>query len=207
MQKTKQKVSFATFFLSLFVFCSAYAQQKTISGVVTEASNGEPVIGASVAIKNTSVGTATDLDGKFSLTVPANGTTLVVSYVGFLPQELPIDKTHFEITLKESATDLDELVVIGYGTQRKRDLTGAISSISAKEITARPVASIGEALSGRMAGVQAATAEGSPDADIIIRVRGGGSITQDNSPLFIVDGFPVSSISDISPNEIATIAC
>jgi TonB-linked SusC/RagA family outer membrane protein len=205
MQKTRRKVSLAAMILFLFVFCSAYGQQRTISGTVTEALSGDPVIGASVSVKNTGAGTATNVDGKFSLSVPADGTTLVVSYIGFITQELPINKDLFEIALRESSTDLDELVVIGYGTMKKRDLTGAVSSIGAKELVSRPVASIGEALTGRMAGVSVTTAEGSPDAEIMIRVRGGGSITQDNSPLYIVDGFPVSSISDISPNEIATI--
>ncbi|MDR1527798.1 MAG: TonB-dependent receptor [Dysgonamonadaceae bacterium] len=206
MQKTKQKVSFATLVLSLFVFCSAYAQQKTISGVVTEAGSGEPVIGASVAINNTSVGTATDLNGKFSLTVPANGTTLVVSYIGFLTQELPIDKTEFSIVLKESATDLDELVVIGYGSVRKKDLTGSVSMIKGDVLVQMPVANAVEAMTGRLAGVRITATDGSPDAEIMIRVRGGGSITGDNSPLYIVDGFPVSSFGDIPAGDIADIS-
>ncbi|MDR0542902.1 MAG: TonB-dependent receptor [Dysgonamonadaceae bacterium] len=205
MQKNKQKVSFLTLFLSLFVFCSAYAQQKTISGVVTEANSGEPVIGASVTIKNTSVGTATDLDGKFSLSVPANGTTLIVSYIGFLTQELPIDKTNFSIVMKENTTDLDELVVIGYGAVKKKDLTGSISTIKGDILVQAPVANTVEAMAGRIPGVRVTTSDGSPDADIQIRVRGGGSINNDNSPLYIVDGFPASNISNIPANDIADI--
>jgi TonB-linked SusC/RagA family outer membrane protein len=208
MQKIRKKVSCTLMLFLLLLFCSATinAQQKTISGIITEAANGEPILGANIHLKGTpSIGTVSDLNGHFTLNVPDDAKTLVITYIGFATQELPIDKTTFDIALKEDATILDELVVIGYGTMRKRDLTGAVSSISSKEITARPVASIGEALSGRMAGVQVTTAEGSPDAEIMIRVRGGGSITQDNSPLYIVDGFPVNSISDISPNEIATI--
>lgn len=100
---------------------------------------------------------------------------------------------------------LDEVVVIGYGTVNKRDLTGSVASVSAKDLAAIPVASASEALTGKLAGVSVTTTEGSPDADIKIRVRGGGSLSQDNSPLYIVDGFPVSSISDIAPSEIQSI--
>jgi TonB-linked SusC/RagA family outer membrane protein len=205
MQKTKQRVSLVALFLTLFVFCSAYAQQKTISGVVSEANNGEPVIGATVTIKNTSAGAATDTDGKFTLVVPANGTTLVVSYIGFLTQEIPIDKEYFEIAMRENATDLDELVVIGYGSVKKRDLTGSVSAIKGDALIQVPVANAAEAITGRLAGVRVTTVDGSPDADIMIRVRGGGSITQDNSPLYIVDGFTVSSIRDIPANDIEDI--
>ena len=207
MQKFKEKVMRMPMFFFLFVFCSlaATAQQKTISGKITEASTGEPVIGANVQVKEASVGTVSDIDGNFKLTVPENGKTLVVSYLGFLTRELPIDKTSFEIALKENLSQLDELVVVGYGTMKKRDLTGAISSVSAKDIAAVPVTSVSEALTGKMAGVQVTTTEGSPDAEVKIRIRGGGSITQSNAPLYIVDGFAVNSISDISANDIATI--
>jgi TonB-linked SusC/RagA family outer membrane protein len=110
-----------------------------------------------------------------------------------------------DVTLTEDSQSLDEIVVIGYGAVKKRDLTGAVSSVSAKEIAAKPVSSAAEAITGKMAGVQVTTTEGSPDAEITIRVRGGGSITGDNTPLYIVDGFPVSSISDIAPNDIQSI--
>jgi TonB-linked SusC/RagA family outer membrane protein len=205
MQKTKLRASLAMRLFFLFFFCNAYAQQKTISGVVTEAGSGEPIIGASVTIKNTSVGIATDVNGRFSLTVPANGSTLVASYLGFQVQELPIDRTYFEIVLKENATDLDELVVIGYGTVKKKDLTGSVSTIKGDVLAQAPVANAAEAMSGRLAGVRVITSDGSPDAEIMIRVRGGGSITGDNSPLYIVDGFPVSNFGDIPAGDIADI--
>jgi TonB-linked SusC/RagA family outer membrane protein len=194
-------------FFLLFVFCSnlIHAQQKTISGVVTEAVTGEPVIGATVKVKNTPVGTATNIEGSFTLTVPENGDVLVVSFLGFVTLELPIDRTTFEIALKEKATELEEVFVIGYGTAKRKDLTGSVSSISSSAITAIPVASAAEAITGKLAGVQITTTEGSPDAEVKIRVRGGGSITGDNTPLFVVDGFPVTSISDIAPSDIESI--
>jgi len=204
MQKFKQKVSLAMLFFSLFIFCNGYAQQKIISGVVTDASGGT-IIGANVAIKGTSIGTVTDVDGNFSLNVPEAGKILEVSYLGFATQELPIDKTSFKIVLLENTSVLDEVVVIGYGTMKKRDLTGAVSSVSAKDIANIPVASVSEALTGKMAGVQVTTTEGSPDATIKIRVRGGGSITSSNDPLYIVDGVPVNSINDIAASDIASI--
>ena len=114
-------------------------------------------------------------------------------------------KSVVNVTLEDEATALDDLVVIGYGTVKKRDLTGAVTSVSAEDIGQIPVSNVSEALTGKMAGVNITTTEGSPDADIKIRVRGGGSLSQDNSPLYIVDGFPVESISDISPSEIESI--
>lgn len=109
------------------------------------------------------------------------------------------------MVLEEDSELLDEVVVIGYGTVNKRDLTGSVASVSSQDIASIPVSSASEALTGKMAGVNITTTEGSPDADIKIRIRGGGSLSQDNSPLYIVDGFPVSSISDIAPSEIQSI--
>jgi TonB-linked SusC/RagA family outer membrane protein len=120
-------------------------------------------------------------------------------------KEVAITGNIVDVTLEEDVSILDEVVVIGYGTTKRRDLTGAVSSIGAKDLQSVPVSTVNEALAGKMAGVQVSTTEGSPDAEIIIRVRGGGSITQDNSPLYIVDGFPVSSISDISIADIESI--
>ena len=109
------------------------------------------------------------------------------------------------VTLEEDSNFLDETVVIGYATVKRRDLMGSVTSVGADALTEQPVTTVSQALSGKMAGVSVVTTEGDPDADVKIRVRGGGSITQDNSPLYIVDGFPVESISDISSSEIASI--
>lgn len=114
-------------------------------------------------------------------------------------------KETIDVKLEDDNTTLNDVVVIGYGTVRKKDLTGSVASIGSKELADIPVSSVGEAMTGKLAGVSITTTEGSPDADIKIRVRGGGSLSQDNSPLYIVDGFPVSSISDIAPSEIQSI--
>ncbi|MDR0232822.1 MAG: SusC/RagA family TonB-linked outer membrane protein, partial [Dysgonamonadaceae bacterium] len=207
MQKLKNRMKHGIMFLLLWMGCIATisAQQKTIKGTITEAKDGEPVIGASVSVKGTSVGTVTDIDGNFTLSVPENGKTLVISYLGLATQEIPIDKTVFSIALKENVSILDEVVVIGYGTVKRRDLTGAVASISAEDIANIPVSSVSEALTGKMAGVQVTTTEGSPDAEVKIRVRGGGSINTSSAPLYIVDGFPVNSISDVATSEIASV--
>lgn len=192
--------------LLLLLLCSleVFAQQRTIRGTVKD-SNGDPIIGANVMIKGTSSGSATDIDGNYTLAIPTNATTLQVSYIGMKNKEVPITGDVIDIVLEEDMAHLDEVVVIGYGTLKKRDLTGSVSSVSAEAIAAVPVASITEAMTGKMAGVQITTTEGSPDAEMKIRVRGGGSITQSNDPLFIVDGFPVSSISDIPASDIESV--
>ena len=179
--------------------------QTTVKGIVTDES-GEPLIGAGVVVEGTTTGTITGLDGDYSLSVPADAVNLVFSFIGLGSQTVAIaGQTEINVVLKSDQTFLDEVVVVGYATVKRRDLLGSVSSVGADKIAEQPVTSVSQALSGKMAGVSVVTTEGDPDADIKIRVRGGGSITQDNSPLYIVDGFPVESINDISSSEIASI--
>lgn len=203
--KMKNMRAALLFCLVAVISLSVSAQNVTVTGTVTD-KTGETVIGASVVQKgNTSNGTITDIDGNFSLSVPAN-STLVFSYVGMTSQEIPLKgKTKVEVVMEDDAQALEEVVVIGYGTAKRKDLTGSVATVSSETLAAVPVASATEALQGKMAGVQITTTEGSPDATMSIRVRGGGSITQSNEPLFIVDGFPVESISDIPPTDIEDI--
>ena len=163
---------------------SVSAQTITLNGNVKD-TTGEPIIGASIVEKgNTTNGTIT----------------------GMKTQEIAIKgKSKIDVTLSDDAKALDEVVVIGYGTAKRKDITGSVASVNSETLAAIPVASATEALQGKMAGVQITTTEGSPDAQMSIRVRGGGSITQSNEPLFIVDGFPVESISDIPPTDIESI--
>ena len=187
----------------LFIGYSLFAQQ--ITGIITD-ENAQPLPGVNIVIKGTTTGTATDVEGKFSITVPDKNSIIQISYLGYLPEEFVAgNQTEFNITLLPDITSLDEVVVIGYGTVKRRDLTGSVASVSAKQIKDVPVSSAAQAITGRLAGVQITTSEGSPDAEVRIRVRGGGSITQDNSPLYIVDGFPVDGISDIAPSDIESI--
>ena len=200
--KMKNMRAALLFCLVAVISLSVSAQNVTVTGTVTD-KTGETVIGASVVQKgNTSNGTITDIDGNFSLSVPAN-STLVFSYVGMTSQEIPLKgKTKVEVVMEDDAQALEEVVVIGYGSVKRKDLTGSVATVNSEVLAAVPVASATEALQGKMAGVQITTTEGSPDAEMKIRVRGGGSITGDNTPLFIVDGFPVESISDIPASDI-----
>lgn len=181
------------------------AQHITVTGTVKD-KTGETVIGASVVEKgNAGNGTITDIDGNYTISVPGNAT-LVFSFVGMKPLEVGVKgKSIVDVTLEDDTQLLDEVVVIGYGTVSKRDLTGSVASVGAEELATVPVNNVSEALTGRMPGVSITTTEGSPDADVRIRVRGGGSLSQDNSPLYIVDGFPVSSINDIASADIESI--
>ena len=184
--------------------CTVDAQQ--IKGTVTD-TGGEPLIGVSVFVDGTTSGTVTDVDGKYEISVPdAKGKILVFSCIGMATKNVLIgSKTTVNVILEEDSTFLDETVVIGYATVKRRDLMGSVTSVDSKTLTSVPVTTVSEALSGRMAGVQVTATEGDPDAEIKIRVRGTGSITQDSSPLYIVDGFPVESISDIPASDIQSI--
>jgi TonB-linked SusC/RagA family outer membrane protein len=190
----------------MFLLCgqNVYAQQREIKGTVTD-TQGDPLVGVTVSIKGTTKGTMTDIDGKYTLSVSNTDKTLSASYIGMKPNEKPITGNIIDFVMEDLSSELDEVVVIGYGTVKRKDLTGSVSSVKGDAIQAVPVANVTEAITGKLAGVQITTTEGSPDAEMKIRVRGGGSITGDNSPLFIVDGFPVQSISDIAPSDIESI--
>ena len=193
--------------LALLGLVSAWtlSAQTTIKGVVTD-ETGEPLIGAGVVVEGTTIGTVTGIDGDYELTVPADAVNLVFSFIGLSEQTVPIaGQTVINVVLKVDSTFLDEVVVVGYQTVKRRDLLGAVASVGSDKLTEQPVTTVSQALSGKMAGVSVITTEGDPDADIKIRVRGGGSITQDSSPLYIVDGFPVESINDIPSSEIQSI--
>jgi TonB-linked SusC/RagA family outer membrane protein len=185
----------------------SFAQSKVITGIVKD-TNGEALPGVTVYVKGTTTGTITLMDGNFSLKVQdPQKKTLIFSFIGFEKKEKKIgDSKHLNIVMKTMTTDLDEVVAIGYGSQKKKSLTGSISSVSTKDIENLPTTSVATALAGKVSGVQITTSEGSPDAQISIKVRGGSSITQSNEPLYIVDGFPSEDgINFIDPSDIETI--
>ena len=200
----KQQVKRASVALLMSLVCFFAFAQKTVRINVKD-SSGEPVIGASVLEKGTRNGGVTDFDG--NLTIKLSGANPVqISYIGMKSQTIKVgNKTSIDVVLEDDATTLNDVVVIGYGTVRKKDLTGSVATVNNKALAEVPVASASEALTGKMAGVQVTTTEGSPDAEVKIRVRGGGSITQSNDPLYIVDGFPVETISDIPATDIEDI--
>lgn len=203
MKRLTLKLALTALLLGIFIPLSA----QTVKGVVKD-SGGEPLIGVSVQVKGvTGVGATTGMDGDYVLTVPAgSGRILVFSYVGMKTLEVPFDgRQVMDVVLEADNTYLDEVVVVGYATVKRRDLIGSVSSVGTEALAEVPATSVSQALSGKMAGVSVTMTEGDPDADIKIRVRGGGSITQDSSPLYIVDGFPVESISDIPSSTIQSI--
>lgn len=186
--------------LALLMFVGSLMAQTVKVNV--KDSNGEPVIGASVLEKGTRNGGITDLDGNFTIKLTGKNS-ITISYIGMKTKTVdPKGKTSVSVVLEDDNTTLNDVVVIGYGSVRKKDLTGSVATVSSETLQAIPVASATEALQGKMAGVNITTSEGSPDAEVKIRVRGGGSITGDNTPLFVVDGFPVESISDIPASDI-----
>lgn len=191
---------------ALLLCASSVLAQVKVTGTVVDSYG--PVVGATVLIKGTSTGAVTDLEGNFSLNVddPKNAV-LIVRYVGMneVQQELNGKTSGIEIKMTESADQLDEVVVIGYGTQKRGNLTGAVASVSGKVLENVPTASVAEALVGKLPGVQITSVDGSPDAEIMIKVRGGGSITQDNSPLILVDGFEVSNLNEIPPTDVESV--
>lgn len=195
---------FRTVVLSAFLVMGMALQARVVSGVVKDPT-GETIISASVVVKGTSIGTVTDFDGNYSLDVPEDAKVLVFSYIGMQTQEVTITGSVHNVVLKENSEVLEEVVVTGYGTTKKRDVVTSVASVSAEQLKDIPVVSAAEALQGKMAGVSVTTTEGSPDADVKIRVRGGTSLTQSNDPLYIVDGFPVASISDIAPTDIQSM--
>ena len=188
------------------VFAAQAVNAQQVKGVVSDV-NGEPLIGVSVFVDGTTTGTVTGVDGSYVIHIDsAKGKTLVFSMIGMATKEVVIGNNMIvDVILEEDANFLDETVVIGYATVKRRDLMGSVTSVGNEALTQVPVSSVGEALAGKMAGVQVTATEGDPDAEIKIRVRGGGSITQDASPLYIVDGFPVSSLSDIPASDIQSI--
>ena len=195
-------------FLVIFGFVSTamYGQGITVSGTVTDEEAGIPLPGVTILVKGTTTGAASDFDGNYTLNVENANATLVFSYVGYITQEIKLaGKKTLNVVLKPNLEALDEVIVIGYGTARKSDLTGSVVAIGGGDLKEQAISNVAETLTGRLAGVQVISTEGSPDAEINIRVRGAGSLTQDSSPLIIVDGFPVNSMSDVSPTDVENI--
>lgn len=201
-------------FLALFISGQTFSQSRSISGKVTDAKDGLPLPGVSVQIKGESVGSTTDMNGSFTVNV-APGATLVFSHTGYDGLQLKVgNEETLNVQLQLSKGSMSEVVVIGYGTVKKKDLTGSVGSVKASQLQERPAASVNEALSGRIAGVQVTTNSGRPGGATRIRVRGFSSINSSNNPLYVVDGvyIPIgnqtlnsNSIDYINPNDIASV--
>lgn len=189
-----RKLSVDILFVFMFLFSvSAMAQQKTISGKVTDTSDME-LTGVTVVVKGTSIGSITDLDGRFNLDVPSSSTVLVISYVGFKSQEIEMgSQRSFQVKMEEDTQMLDEVVAIGYGVQRKSDLTGASNRLSEKDMNKSVSTSAIEMMQGRVAGVNITQNNGEPGGGMTVRVRGSNSIRSGQDPLYVVDGIPLDN--------------
>lgn len=203
--------------ISVSLINLAFAQTKVISGKVTS-SKSEPISGASVTVKGSrSIGTQTDGNGLFKLTVPENTKTIVISYISFKTKETAVSGGNINVTLEEDDANLSEIVVVGYGTQVKRDLTGSVSQVKAKDLENLTVTSFESALQGKAAGVMVSSQNGKLGQGITVRVRGAASVTAGSEPLYIVDGIPITSnnlsstsaptspLADLNTNDIESI--
>lgn len=207
-------------FLALFAVVPTLAQDgsRTVSGTVLDGSTGEPLPGASVVVKGTSTGTSTDVEGTYQLQVPGPETVLRFTFVGYLPTEETVrSRTSIDVTLRPDTRQLDEVVVVGYGSQIQRDVTGNISTVSTEDLETLPVNSFEEAIQGQAAGVFVQNGNGKLGQGIKVQVRGVSSVSADNQPLYVVDGVPVTTtdlsnngaatnpLADLAPSDIASI--
>lgn len=218
MMPTRLLAGMLTLLLSLP--CIAWAQTKNITGTITSAKDGSPVAGASVTLKGLPGGTSTNAEGAFLLPAPASATTIVISAVGFETREVTITDGPLRISLKASSSDLNEVVVIGYGTQRRRDVTGAITKVAGDRLTSIPAPSFEAALQGKAPGVQVIQGSGLAGSGSVVRIRGIGSISAGGDPLYVIDGIPVTSdpflrtnsggqnqnpLASLNPNDIESL--
>jgi TonB-linked SusC/RagA family outer membrane protein len=201
-----KKILFLVMMLSV---SGALWAQRSLEGTVTDAKTGETLIGVTVQIKGTSIGTTTDINGRYVLTSEQLNATAIVlfSYIGYASEQVtPGARTTVDVKLNPEQTMLDELVVIGYGTTKKRNVLGAVSQVDNTELTRMPVAGVDQALQGRVAGVQVTQNTGAPGEGVSVRIRGAGSISSSNSPLYIVDGIATAdALKILSPNDIESM--
>ncbi len=199
----KKLFSFAITGIFLFFSLSIFAQTKTVTGTVTDKDGA--VAGASVVVKGSNLGTNTNANGAFTISVPASARTLVVSFVGLAPQEVAIGDAPLTVVMKDATSnDLNEVVVVGYGSVRKRDLTGSVASVTSKEFNTGQINSPEQLLQGKVPGLQITNSSGQPGGLTIVRIRGNNSIRAGNNPLYVVDGIPLDGRT-ARPNFSATV--
>ena len=194
-------------FLAFLSIQVVFGQTRQITGTVTSAEDGLGIPGVSVLVNETTIGTATDVDGKYSINVPPTGTVLKFSFVGMLTQEIEIgESTVIDVVLQLDATELEEVIVVAYGTTTRSSFTGSAGVVKAEELQKRQVSNITKALSGQVAGVQITSSNGQPGTSATVRIRGVGSMNASNNPLYVVDGVPFDgNISAINPQDIETM--
>ncbi|MBU2906697.1 TonB-dependent receptor [Arenibacter algicola] len=206
--KKRKILKFCNLFLMLFLYLPFYAQEEVkVTGNITALEDGEPLPGVTVVVKGTSNGTTTDFDGNYSIITEPNAI-LVFTFLGFeRKEEIVGGRFLINVAMNEDVSQLSEVVVVGYGTQNKRDVTGAMAQIDAEKLSEIPVPSVAQQLQGRLAGVQINENSGEPGGAMTFRIRGAASINAGNSPLIVIDGFPTTSgLEALSPNEIESIS-
>ncbi|MEM6633910.1 MAG: TonB-dependent receptor plug domain-containing protein [Bacteroidota bacterium] len=193
--KYREKVLSYWLFIAIWGVClNAYGQNRLIRGAVQQASDGAPLSGATVLIKGSTQGTFTQEDGRYQIEVPSDNATLVFKYVGFEEQEVPVaGRTTIDISMIASDQYLDEIVVIGYGSVKKSDLTGSVSSLKADDLTPGANISVDQMLQGRAPGVLISQKSGEPGSAMSVKIRGASSISASNEPLYVIDGLPVNN--------------
>lgn len=203
----KNRILSLLFFFMAFISVQVYAQDIKISGTVISGSDNYPIIGANILVKGTTIGTITDVDGNFSFEAP-KGSTLVVSYIGYQSQEMQVSgNAPIKIVLSEDSEKLDEVIVIGYGSQKKSDMTGGIVAVSNEKLQMVSTNNLMDKLAGQVPGLNITMEKASPSEDQVLRVRGENSLTADNSPLIVLDGIPYSgSLGDIDPDNIENLS-
>lgn len=212
-------ICFLAILMSFFIVSSTTAQ-TTITGKVTIEADGSPLVGANILEKGTTNGTNADVDGNYEIRVSGPGATLIFSYIGFTPQEIVVqDQSVINVTLEENTTELEGFVVVGYGLQSKKTVTGSIATVDASEMQNIPTAGTDQLLQGRAAGVQVSSDSGTPGGGVFVKIRGASSISGGSDPLYIVDGVPIetgsfglglggattSAIADLDPSDIENI--
>ena len=190
----------------VFIF-QAFAQDRTITGVVTSSDDGLPLPGVSVVVRGTTIGATTDIDGRYSLSVPENARTLVFTFVGMIPREELIEgRSSIDVSLEPDVLGIEEIIVTSFGTSKKGAFTGSAVQVNASKIENRPISNLTSAIEGASPGIQVTAGRGQPGSSQSIRVRGFGSYGASNSPLYVVDGAPYSGdISAINPNDIESV--
>ena len=194
--------------VSLFLFVGLALAQTTVKGTVVTYEDNEPIIGASIQVVGaTNIGTITDVNGQFTLQVPAGKNTLRITYVGMEPLEVAVSSKPLRVQLRNDANNLDEVVVVAYGTQKKTSLTGSIQEVKSEQIELRPTSSVASALEGTVTGVQVNSTYGAPGEDPSIRIRGIGTVNGSSTPLYVIDGVPYGgNISDLNPQDIESMS-
>jgi TonB-linked SusC/RagA family outer membrane protein len=215
--KLKQLTAYVLPCFLLLLSLAAQAQMRTVTGKVMDAKDGTPLVGASVTVKGGSKGVVTDQNGNFSLKAPGSAKTIVISSVGFKAQEISLADgvTGLQVSLMLGASDLNDVVVIGYGAVRKRDLTGSVANITEKEFNPGVIATPEQLIQGKVAGVEITSNGGAPGSGSVIRIRGGASLNASNDPLIVIDGVPLdngtingspSPLSMVNPQDIASFS-